>query len=121
MKYMVLMYADPAATEAMSAADRADVFRRHETLHQDLAGTGEMLNGAGLAYPKDTTTIRWHPDGPATTTGAFIEAAEHLTAYYVIDCASRDRARAIAGRVLDFHVTAVEVRPIHDSFGMGGS
>ena len=32
-----------------------------------------------------------------------------------------DRARAIAGRVLDFHVTAVEIRPIHDSFGMGGT
>jgi hypothetical protein len=27
-------------------------------------------------------------------------------------------AREIAGRVLDFHVTAVEVRPSHDSFGM---
>ena len=118
---MVLMYADPAATGAMSAADRAAVFRRHEALHQDLAGTGEMLNGAGLAYPKDTMTIRWHPDGSTTTNGAFIEAAEQLAAYYVIDCASPDRARAIAGRVLDFHVTAVEVRPIHDSSGMGGA
>jgi hypothetical protein len=119
MKYMVLMYADPTATEAMSPADRADVARRHEALHRDLADTGEMLNGAGLAYPRDTTTIRWHPDGSLTTNGALTEAAEQLTAYYVIDCASPNRARAIAERVLDFHVTAVEVRPIHDSFGMG--
>jgi hypothetical protein len=37
----------------------------------------------------------------------------------VIDYASPERARAIAARVLDFHVTAVEVRTIHDSFGMG--
>jgi hypothetical protein len=51
----------------------------------------------------------------------FIDVTEQLTAYYVIDCTSPDRARAIAGRVLDFHVTAVEVRPIHDSFGMGGT
>jgi hypothetical protein len=28
MKYMVLMYSDPAATEAMSASGRADVARR---------------------------------------------------------------------------------------------
>ncbi|MET7936730.1 hypothetical protein [Streptomyces sp. NPDC005322] len=27
MTYTVLMYADPAATEAMSAAERAEVFR----------------------------------------------------------------------------------------------
>ncbi|MFF3559227.1 YciI family protein [Streptomyces sp. NPDC002574] len=120
MKYMVLMYADPAATEAMSAAQRAEVFRRHEALHQDLAGSGEMLNGAGLAYPKDTTTIRWRGDGSvsATTDGPFAEAAEQLTAYYVIECASPERAREIAERVVDFHVVAVEVRAVHDSFGM---
>jgi hypothetical protein len=58
MKDMVLMCSDPAATEAMSASDRADVARRHE-------------------------------------------------------------ACSIAERVLDFHGTAVEVRPIHDSSGTG--
>jgi hypothetical protein len=115
---MILMYADPAATEAMSASDRADVARRHEALHHDMAGSGEMLNGAGLAYPKDTTTIRWGRDRSTATDGPLIEATEQLTAYYVIDCASPERARAIAERVLDFHVTAVEVRPVHDSFGM---
>ena len=118
MKYMVLMYADPAATEAMSAAERDDVFARHEALHEDLAGSGEMLNGAGLAYPRDTTTIRWHAAGAAAADGPFSQTADQLTAYYVIDCASPERARAIAERVLDFHVTAVEVRAIHDSFGM---
>jgi hypothetical protein len=119
VKYLLLMYADPLATEAMSADERADVFRRHEELHRDLAGTGEMLNGAGLAYPQDTTTIRWRGDG-SPQAGPFIAAAEQLTAYYVVDCASPERARAIAERVLDFHVVAVEVRPIHDAFGMGG-
>ncbi|MGW7410271.1 YciI family protein [Streptomyces sp. NPDC054833] len=119
MKYMVLMYADPAATEAMSEEERADVFRRHEALHRDLEGTGEMLNGAGLAYPKDTTTLRRHKDGSDAADGPFREATEQLTAYYVIDCAGPERARAIAERVLDFHVVAVEVRPIHDAFGMG--
>lgn len=121
MKYMVLMYSDPAATEAMSASDRAAIARKHEEIRQDLAGSGEMLNGAGLAYPKDTTTIRWREDRAATTDGPFTAAAEQLTAYYVIDCARPERARAIAERILDFHVTAVEVRQIHDSFGPGGT
>ena len=119
MKYMVLMYSDPAATEAMSVSDLASIARKHEALRHDLAGSGELLNGAGLADPKDTTAIRWREDAPTTTDGPFLEAAEQLTAYYVIDCASPDRACAIAERVLDFHVTAVELRPIHDSFGMG--
>ncbi|MFI8458807.1 YciI family protein [Kitasatospora sp. NPDC085464] len=134
MKFMVLMYADPAATAAMTTEQRAEVFRRHEALHRDLEGSGEMLNGAGLAYPTDTTTLRrtgggpdgsdgsdgsQAPDGATATAGPFAAAAEHLTAYYVIDCASPERAREIAARVLDFHVVAVEVRPVHDSFGMG--
>jgi hypothetical protein len=57
------MYADPAATETMSASARADVARRHETLHQDLAGSGEMSNGAGLAHPRDPMTMRRRLDG----------------------------------------------------------
>ena len=30
MKYMVLMHSDPAATQAMSAPDRAGVARKHK-------------------------------------------------------------------------------------------
>lgn len=119
MKSTVLMYADPAATEAMTAAERADVLRRHEALHQDLAGTGEMLNGAGLARPEDTTAIRWSGEGPTTADGPSTGATEQLTACFVIDCADVERARAIAERAVDFHVVTVEVRPVHDSFGMG--
>jgi hypothetical protein len=119
MKYMVLMYADPAATEAMTPEQRADVFARHDELHRRLEGSGELLNGAGLAYPRDTTTIRLRDDGAAASDGPFQVTADHLTAYYIVDCASPERARAIAERVLDFHVVAVEVRPVHDAFGMG--
>jgi hypothetical protein len=121
MMYMVLMYADPAATEAMTEDQRAEVFRRHEALHQDLAGSGELLNGAGLAYPRDSTTFRWHREGSSATDGPLVRATEQLTAYYVIDCTTPERAREIAERVLDFHVVAVELRPIHDSFGMSGT
>ncbi|MEW1913301.1 YciI family protein [Kitasatospora sp. NPDC085895] len=120
---MVLMYADPAATAAMTAEQRAEVFARHEALHRDLADSGELLNGAGLAYPADTTALRpARGDGGAVASdGPLTAAAEQLTAYYVLDCASPERAREIAGRVVDFHVVAVEVRPVHDSFGMGGA
>ncbi|MEU2632051.1 YciI family protein [Kitasatospora sp. NPDC007106] len=123
---MVLMYADPAATAAMTAEQRAEVFARHEALHRDLAASGELLNGAGLAYPADTTTLRparkdGGDGGAVASDGPLTAAAEQLTAYYVLDCASPERAREIAGRVVDFHVVAVEVRPVHDSFGMGGA
>lgn len=118
MKFMVLMYADPATTAGMTPDQRTEVFTRHEALHADFGqtGTGELLNGAGLVFPKDTVTMRWRGE---TSTGPFAEATEHLTAYYVLECETPERAKEIAARVLDFHVTAVEVRAIHDWFGMG--
>jgi hypothetical protein len=116
MKFMVLMYADPNTTAAMTPEQREEVFTRHEALHADLGETGELRNGAGLVFPKDTTTLRWQGEA---TTGPLAEAAEHLTAYYVLECETPERANEIAARVLDFHVTAVEVRAIHDWFGMG--
>jgi hypothetical protein len=44
----------------------------------------------------------------------FDAASEHLTAYYVIDSEHADAISAFAERLLDDHVTAVEVRRIHD-------
>jgi hypothetical protein len=117
--YMVLMYSDPAETKAMSAADREAVRRRHEALHADESRV--MLNGAGLAYPERTITVRRDRGGPVVSEGPFMAGREHLTAYYVIDCQSAEHAASIAERILDFHVTAVEVREIHDSFGMGSA
>jgi hypothetical protein len=117
MIYMVLMYADPAETRAMSAADLDAVMRKHEALRTELTESGELLNVAGLAFPEDTRTLRLQDGGAAD--GPLIDAKEHLTAYYVVDCKDRDRALSIAEHLLDSHVTAVEVREIHDSVGMG--
>jgi hypothetical protein len=36
----------------------------------------------------------------------------------LIDCASQLRALSIAERMLDAHVTAVELREVHDSIGI---
>lgn len=112
---MVLMYADPHATQAMSTSERVEVFQRHSALHADLAATGELRNGAGLDYPWQTTTIRLDGDASA---GPLVAGETQLTAYYVLECVNEERALDIARRVLDFHVTAVEVRRIHDVFGM---
>jgi hypothetical protein len=118
VKYAVLMYADPAHTRAMSEAALDVVARKHEGLREELTGSGELVGGAGLALPDETTVLRLGHDGVVAGQGPLVaETIEHLTAYYEIDCASADRAREIAARMLDDHVTAVELRRIHDTAG----
>jgi hypothetical protein len=118
MKYMVLMYSDPAETKGMSAPDRDSVTRKHEALRSELTESRELLNGAGLAYPMDTKTIRLQDGIAVSIDGPLAEAAEQLTAYHMLDCVDRGRALSIAERMLDSHVTSVEVRQVHDSVGI---
>ena len=117
---MLLMHADPAATKAMTAAERAVIADKHGRLVPELTTSTEVLNGAGLAYPEQTRTLRYRPDAePAASDGPLVAGTEQLTAYYVVECESAGRAREIGALLLDFHVTAVEVRAVHDWFGMG--
>jgi hypothetical protein len=115
MRYAVLMYTDPARTKAMTEGELSTVLDKHEKLRDELTASGELLGGAGLVFPEETTVLRWRDGQVSSATGPLTASEEQLSAYYVIDCASRERASAISERVLDFHVTAVELREIHDS------
>lgn len=118
MKYMILMYSDPTETKRMSALDRDVVGTKHQVLRTELTTSGELLGGAGLAYPEDSRTIQLQDGVAVRSLGPFERADQHLTAYYMIDCEGLDRALSLAERILDFHVTAVEVRQVHDSVDM---
>jgi hypothetical protein len=115
-KYAVLMFADPAHTRAMSESALDVVARKHATLREELTESGELLGGSGLALPDETTVLRLGSSGVVTMQGPVVaDAVEHLTAYYEIECDSVGRAQEIAARVLDDHVTAVELRRLHDT------
>lgn len=115
MKYALLMYADPDHTRAMTEDELAVIARKHETLRNELSESGELLNGAGLVFPEETVVMR---PGALSQGPLAADATEHLTAYYVVECETDERAQSVAARLLDHHVTAVEVRAIHDTAGM---
>jgi hypothetical protein len=116
MRYAVLMYADPEHTRAMSESALEVVARKHEALRDELRSSGELAGGAGLVLPDETMLLRLVEDEVVTREEPFAPSfTEHLTAYYEVDCETVDRAREIAGHVLDDHVTAVELRRIHDT------
>jgi hypothetical protein len=115
VRYALLMYTVPADTKAMTRADFDVVMEKHAALRDELTESGELAGGAGLVLPEQTTTLRWSDGEVTTANGPLLEGDEHMTGFYLVDCADRDRALAIGEHVLDFHVTSVEVREIHDT------
>ena len=101
----------------MSESELDVIARKHARLRDELTASGELVGGAGLVLPDETTVLRLADEplvgeGPLSGRG---DDEEHLTAYYEVDCETLDRAKQIGAYVLDHHVTSVEIRRIHDT------
>ena len=132
MKYMILTYASQLDYDGMagkatdkpawSAKDFAAMVAFMETFNKDLAESGELVETRGLAAPVHTRRLQLKNGVPVVTDGPYAETKEVLAGYWIVECASFDRATEIAARLASCpappHVatTAVaDVRPIADS------
>ena len=118
MKYMLLIYSNPANTEAMSEEERNRLMDEAGVIIDELIESGEWIGGEALADPLHTKTVRVRSGVPAVTDGPFVEAKEHFVGYCLVECESLERAIAIAARWPDARSGAMEVRPIMDAGGM---
>lgn len=115
MKYVVLIYSNPATWQALPTEEADRVIGEHFAVLDELTRSGELISQFGLADPSNTRTLRIQGGIPAVTDGPFGEAKEQLAGVWVVDCESVDR-------VLDISKTAaqhavVEIRPIMDEAG----
>ena len=117
MKYMLLIYQNPSAFEALSEEERNTVFGEVDQIVNELTESGEWLDGQGLADPSNTKTVKVRDGVPAVTDGPFLESKEHLVGYCLFECESVERATDIATRWPDARYWAVEVRPLMDAAG----
>jgi hypothetical protein len=118
VKYMLLIYNNPANWELLPEHERAALMGEADNLIAELVASGEWLGGEALADPLHSRTIRVRDSVPAITDGPFIEAKEQLAGYCLFECESEERALAIAARWPDARITAVELRPLMDTAGM---
>lgn len=111
MKYMLLIYSNPAAQQAV--ADGFDeVMAEVDGLMQELHDSGELVGGQALGDPAASRTVKVRDGMPAVTDGPFLEAKEYLAGYLIVECASVERATEIAARWPDARLCAMEVRPV---------
>ncbi len=112
MKYMLLIYQNPANWSELSEPDRDRMIGEAQSIIGQLNESGEWVGGEGLAPVDRTRTVRVRGGVPAVTDGPFLEAKEHLVGYCLIDCASEQRALEIAAEWPDARHWAVELRPL---------
>ena len=115
MKYVVLIYSNPATWEALPAEEADRVIRDHFVVIDELTKSGELVSRFGLSDPENTKTVRHTGGVPAVTDGPFGEAKEHLAGVFVVDCESVERVLEFSGPLAQHGV--VEVRPIMDEAG----
>ena len=116
MKYVVLIYSNPATWRALPAEEADRVIKVHNDLIDELTASGEFLSIYRLADATNARTVALRDGVPAVTDGPFGESKEVLASLWEIDVESNDRAVEIAG-ALTPHAT-VEVRALMDAAGL---
>ncbi|OLT17556.1 hypothetical protein BJF78_36635 [Pseudonocardia sp. CNS-139] len=114
MKYMLIMQLNPAAFDALTEEQREAVMTGHEAFMDTIKASGEIVQTHALGMPADSAVVRVRDGVPVVTDGPFLEAKEFMGGYYIVDCATRERALELAAMIPDAAVDglAIEVRPI---------
>jgi hypothetical protein len=133
MKYMILVYASQQDYDALGGHaapgqphwmpdDFAKMGQFMESFSRDLTESGELVDTRGLTAPAHARRIQLRDGAPVVTDGPYPETQEVLAGYWVVECASFDRATEIAARLTNTPGPAgvaerayADVRPLADS------
>ena len=121
MKYLLLIYVNPAsrkAWEALPDDHRAEGFRAHAALNEDLAASGELIVSEALADESLAKRVSVREGRRIASDGPFAEAKEFLAGIYLVECESMDRAIELAATMPEAPVGEIEVRPVMDLKGL---
>jgi hypothetical protein len=106
MRFLFLVHGDSDAEAALTSEERMAIVREHIAYANMLRERG--VHVLGEALNGDAATVR-PGESPIVTDGPFAETKEAVGGFYVVDCASREQAIELAGRVPQSPGVAVEV------------
>ena len=112
MRYLLLVFDDPAVLERMPDAERARIAVEYRAFTASIVQAGNFRAGDALEPVTTATTIRLRAGKRLVTDGPCAETGEQLVGYYLVEARDLDEALAIAQRVPSARFGAVEVRPV---------
>jgi hypothetical protein len=115
MKYMLMIFTDPAAWTDPAAVQT--MHGEYMKFTESIIESGELVSGEALQGTDTATAVQVRDGKVSTTDGPFIETKEFLGGYYVVDVKDLDRAIELASQIPDSRSGTVEVRPVMDVSG----
>ena len=113
MKYMLLIYGDPAAGPAEGSPEEQAEYAAWFEITEEMQQAGVVADeGAALHPPSAATTVRVRDGERVLTDGPFAETKEALGGYYILDVPALDAALDWAARLPNVGYGSVEVRPV---------
>ncbi|WP_159850267.1 YciI family protein [Nocardia sp. CY41] len=114
MKFLLIMHSNPQIWDALTEQERNEVMSGHGAFMETVKKSGEMISTTALADPSQSAVVRVRGGIPAVTDGPYLEAKEYLGGYYLVECATRERALELAALIPDARVEGlgIEVRPV---------
>jgi hypothetical protein len=114
MKYMLLIYNDPAIEPAYGTPEFQTMMGGYFALNEKLKADGVMRGGEGLKGINTATSLKVRDGKIDVMDGPFAETKEHLGGYYVIEVADLDAALKYAAMVPSAQHGTIEIRPLLD-------
>ncbi len=112
MRYMLLIYSDPAEWAKLSEAEQNANNMEYFAYQKEVEQRGVFLAGEPLQPVTTATTVRVRNGKRLTTDGPFAETKEQLAGFYLLNCKNLDEALELAAKIPGSRVGSIEVRPI---------
>jgi hypothetical protein len=113
VKYVALIYTDPAREEATDGAAREAELAKYMEFGKTGREQGALLGGNELAPPTSATRVQVVDGETIVTDGPYAETKEQLGGYYLLECASIDEAVELAAKIPGAAHGGIEVRPVY--------
>jgi hypothetical protein len=113
MRFVFLIHDDADAVAALTPDERRVIVGEHIAYSAMLRDIGAHVHGEALDDPSTAVVVR-PGESPLVTDGPFADTKEAIGGLYIVDCASREEAIELAGKVPESPGVAVEVLTIVD-------
>lgn len=112
MSYMLLIFEPPGQRRTRSDAEGREVYAQMLRFRDGLESRGLLAAGASLRSPADAARVEVRDGRTRVIDGPFAEAKEMLGGFFLLDCATREEALAIAAECPAAQWCTVEVRSL---------